>query len=226
MKTQVIIPAAGMGERLGEDSPKPLLKINGKPILIYSLEVFDQCPLIESVIVVAHQDYVGDFRSVIEEHKICKVINVVAGGQLRTDSVFNGLKALDEDTEYVLIHDGARPLIDLETVEKAVNLCANESGVIVAVPVKPTIKRVNTQELYVEATLDRDLLWEVQTPQVFKKNILLKAHEDNNGIAVTDDATLVEMLGERIKVVEGQYDNIKITTKEDVVTAQNLLCNR
>ncbi len=245
MKTQVIIAAAGAGTRLESDPDaprqgggsgfrpakaglqmaKPLILLKGKPLLVYSLEVFAACPLVESIIVVVGENNLEEFKKVIAQYGFQKVSAVVVGGATRCESVSNGLNVLDEDTELVVIHDGARPLISPGVLKKAIVLCHNESAVIAAVPVKPTIKRVNPEDLSVEATLDRSLLWEAQTPQVFKKDILLKAHKEVNDKQATDDASLLERLGEKIKIVEGEYRNIKITTSEDLIIAESFLAN-
>ncbi len=226
MKTQVIIPAAGTGTRLksGAGAPgKPLIPLNGKPLLVYSLEIFEKCPLVESIIVVLNEKNIAGFDKMVSQYHLTKVSSVIAGGPTRRESVSNGLKELDEDTKLVVIHDGARPLVSPEVVKKAITLCYDESAVVVGVPVKPTIKRVHPQNMNVEATLDRRLLWEVQTPQVFKRDILVKAHKEIKDTQATDDAVLVEALGKKVKMVEGEYRNIKITTAEDLLTADAFL---
>lgn len=223
MKTQVIIPAAGTGIRLKSEVAKPLIPLNGKPLLVYSLEVFEKCSLVESIIVVGPEQYLSDFERVVQQYNFEKVSSVIAGGVTRCESVSCGLKALDKDTELVVVHDGARPLISLAIVEKAIQLCTREHAVIVAVPVKPTVKRVNPEDLCVEATLERRFLWEAQTPQVFRKDVLIKAHDTIKDSEVTDDASLVERLGEKVKVLEGDYTNIKITTQEDLRIAESFL---
>jgi len=222
-KTQAIVAAAGSGTRLDASGSKMLLEINGKPLIVYSLETLSRSGLIDSVIVVASEELIKVMQTLIKSYGLVKVKRTVAGGPTRVQSVANGLKTLDADTDLVLIHDGARPLVADEIIERAVTACYSEPAVIVGVPVKPTIKRINPQDKYVEATFDRRLLWEVQTPQVFQKAVILKAHRENNDLQATDDAYLVEMIGERVKVVEGSYSNIKVTTKEDIDIACGLL---
>ncbi len=222
MKVQAILPTAGAGSRFKSTLPKPLVSLGGKPIFIHALEALEQSIAIDSVILVAPESHLKEFEKVLKQYDLHRSTKVVAGGKTRFESVSNGLKALDKDTEIVLVHDGARPLVTTKIIDEAINLCHNEPAVIVAVPVKPTIKRVNIK-LEVKETLRRDELWEVQTPQVFKKDILLKAHEEGRGLDVTDDAALVERLGIKVKVVMGDYRNIKITTKEDLVIAEALL---
>jgi len=222
-KTQVIIAAAGEGTRLKSAVPKPLVTLAGKPILVYSLELFEKCALVESIIVVAHPESLKTVQDLVREYQLHKVKKVVAGGATRQESVANGLAALDPDTQFVAIHDGARPLVSLRTVEEALSVCYDVGSVIVAVPVKPTIKRVNPADLSVVATVDRWDLWEVQTPQVFRRELIERAHQDNRIKDATDDAALVEGLGEPVRVVRGDYRNIKVTTPEDLVIAQALL---
>lgn len=221
--TEVIVPAAGQGVRFAGAVPKPLVLLKGKPILVYSLEIFERCSLVEGIIVVAPEALRADFEKVIGSYRLKKVKAIVPGGKTRSESVSHGLKAVSPATEFVVVHDAARPLTTLKLVEEALTVCYRESAVIAAVPVKPTIKRVNPQDRTVEATLDRDLLWEVQTPQVFARDILVKAHEAGGGIEATDDAALVERLGVKVTVVMGDYRNIKVTTPEDLKIAEALL---
>lgn len=223
MKVQAVIPAAGLGVRLGSGTPKPLILLKDKPLFIHTLEIISKCLLIESIVVAVQKENISEFEEIISKYGISNISKVIAGGETRKESVFNGLEALDSDTDIVVIHDGARPLVSLQVLEKAIKICYEESAVIVAVPVKPTIKRINSEELYVESTLDRRLLWEAQTPQVFKKDVILRAHNEGKDLEATDDAFLVEMLGERVKVVEGEYSNIKITTQEDLLFAERIL---
>jgi len=223
MKTQAIIPAAGIGTRLHSQEPKPLVLLKGKPLFVHALEALEQSVFVDSIIVVSRQQNLVAFEKIIQDYKFLKVKKVVAGGKKRRDSVYNGLQALDSDTELVLIHDGARPLVSTPMIDEAIKLCKKNDAVVVAVPVKPTIKRVDKENMLVEQTLNRDLLWEAQTPQVFKKNIIVKAHEQFEDSEATDDAYLVEQLGGKIKVLEGNYYNIKITTQEDLKIAEAFL---
>lgn len=193
---------------------------------MHTLEVFEQSPEIESVILVGNEEHLSDFEKMVKQYQLKKVTRIVAGGKTRRESVANGLAALDPDTDIVVVHDSARPLVSLKVISEAVGLCQNSEAVVVAVPVTSTIKRVNASDLSVEATLRRDGLWEVQTPQVFKKELLIKAHKRKKKTAPTDDAMLVESLGVRVKVLPGDYTNIKITTQEDLTMAKSLLGSR
>jgi 2-C-methyl-D-erythritol 4-phosphate cytidylyltransferase len=222
MKVEVIMPTAGVGERLKNTSPKPLVELNGKPLFIYPLEVFEAAKSVDSVVIVASQELVDVFYDLVQQYSLAKVKIVVVGGKTRNESVFNGLKNVDDDTDVVIVHDGARPFITEDLINSAVNLCKEEEAVIAAVKVKSTIKKVNSDS-YVEETLDRNTLWEIQTPQVFKKDVLISAHKKKLDVPVTDDAMLVESLGIKVKILESSYKNIKITTKEDLEIAKVFL---
>ena len=145
------------------------------------------------------------------------------GGETRRMSVSNGLEALDKDTNFVMIHDAARPLVTMKIVEQSLRLCYDEAAVIVGVPVKSTVKYINPEDLSVRGTLDRNLLWEIQTPQVFRKDIIVRAHAQIKDPHATDDSSLVERLGIKVRLLQGEYHNIKITTQEDVTFAQKYI---
>jgi len=223
MKTQAIIPTAGAGTRLHSNVPKPMVEILGKPVCAHTLEAFEQCPGIDSVIVVGHREQLDQLRGIVELYRFRKVVKIIAGGEKRCESVAHGLAALDHDTGIVVVHDGARPLVSRKVIEATVKLCGEWEAVVAAVPVKQTIKKVNGQDLCVQQTLNRNELWEVQTPQAFKRDILAKAHAENTQDNPTDDAVMVERLGVRVKIVEGEYKNIKITTREDLIVAEHFL---
>jgi 2-C-methyl-D-erythritol 4-phosphate cytidylyltransferase len=225
MATRVIVAAGGLGTRLKTVRPKPLVMLNGKPLVVHCLETFDDCPFVDGVIVVTHEYHLLDFEDIIKHYRFRKVERVVVGGPTRCASVYNGLRETGEDTDIVIVHDGARPLIRTRPLLEAISQCKVHGAAAVAVAVKPTIKRVDPRTRFVRETLNRDELWEVQTPQVFKKDVLLKAYaqrglgSEHPGEDPTDDAGLVERLGLPVKVVEGDYDNIKVTTNEDLIIA-------
>ena len=223
MKIQAILPAAGAGSRLKLKQNKPLVLLNGKPLFIYSLLAMEHCPAVNSVIVAAQEKHLKIFEQLIKKFKIKKVKKIVTGGVTRCASVKKALAVLDADTEVIMIHDGARPFIKPALISHAVSLMNLESAVVVGVPVKPTIKKVNFNNFYVEETLPRETLWETQTPQIFRKEILLKAHELMPEKNPTDDAVLVEKMGVKVKMVMGDYRNIKITTREDLAVARMFL---
>lgn len=223
MKVQVIMPTAGSGTRMLSATPKPFLEINGKPLFVYSLEIFESSLMVESVILVVSEENIIKFQEIVNQYKLTKVIKILPGGQTRCESVSRGLKQLDEDTDIVVIHDGARPLVTKEILENTVCACEKNDAVITAVKVKPTIKEVDPDSLCVKHTLDRENLWEIQTPQAFRKNILLRAHAHKKHNGATDDAMLIEQAGGKVKIVEGSYQNIKVTTSEDLVIAEIFL---
>lgn len=223
MITKAIIAAGGLGTRLKTIEPKPLVMLSGKPLLAYSIEVFEKSPLIDGVILVIHEYHVLDVEKLVMRYHFRKVERIVAGGPTRCASVYNGLQEAGDTTDIVVIHDGARPLIQPQTLQKAVEQCASHGAAVVGVRVKSTIKKVDPAGMFARETLNRDELWEIQTPQVFKREILLRAYAQKGPAEPTDDASLVERLGVPVKVVEGDYENIKITTHEDLITAAALL---
>jgi len=226
MKTQAIIPTAGVGQRLKAPTIKPLVLLHGKPIFIRTLEVFEKSLFIDSVILAAPKDYFQEFEKAIKEYHLHKVVRIVAGGVKRCDSVRNALQIIDKDTEVVVVHDGVRPLVTEEIIEQSVKLCEAHEAVVTAVPMKPTIKKVSRQDFIVEKTIRRDDLWEVQTPQTFRRDTLWEAYEMAKTQDPTDDAMLVEALGVPVKILEGDYTNIKITTAEDLTIAESFLNSR
>jgi len=225
MKTQAIVPMAGVGARFNAEIPKPLVFLKEKPICVYALERLAQSVLIDSIILVVHAQYMTEYRRVVEKYQLKKISEIIAGGETRRESVFYGLNVLKKDTEFVLIHDGARPLITQKIINESICLCQEAGAVIVAVPLKPTVKRVDGKDMVVEETLKREELWEVQTPQVFQKSMLIKAHKQHLNFPATDDAFLVEKMGNTVKVLQGNYHNIKITTPEDLIIAEALFNN-
>lgn len=223
MTTKAIIVAGGLGTRLKTIRPKPLVMLNGKPLLAYSADVFEKFPSVDSIIIVTHEYHVLDVEDVVRHYNFQKVERVVIGGETRSASVYNGLRETGDKTDIVVIHDGARPLINARTIQKAIEQCKVHGAAVVGVKVKSTIKRVDPLDLFVRETLNRGELWEIQTPQVFNRELLLKAYAQKGAENPTDDAGLVERLGISVKVIEGDYENIKITTNEDLVLAEAFL---
>lgn len=221
MVYQVVIPAAGQGKRMKAGINKQLLELCGQPVIIHTLKVFEQDDWCQGIIVVINEAERERFYELLEKFQIKKVVSVVSGGAERQYSVYNGLKAVS--SELVLIHDGARPFITIEKVHELVKE-ANEHGAAVpAVPMKDTVKRV--RQGFVEETVDRSSLWAVQTPQAFRVSLILKAHEQakQEGYVGTDDASLVERMGKKVKIIEGDYRNIKLTTPDDLLFAVAIL---
>lgn len=225
-KVTAIIVAGGSGKRMGMSIKKQYILLQEKEVLTHTLEVFNKSNCIDEIIVVVSEDEIQKVQQeIIEKYKLHKVAKVVAGGAERQDSVYQGLLAVDEHTEYVMIHDGARPFIKEETLQQALKVTMEQEASIVAVPVKDTIKmsRVGSQE--VESTPQRERLWSVQTPQSFKKSLLLEAYKyaKAHNLKVTDDSMLVEAYGHPVYIVDGDYTNIKITTPEDLLLGEAIL---
>jgi 2-C-methyl-D-erythritol 4-phosphate cytidylyltransferase len=224
MKNVAIIVAGGLGKRIEGNLPKQFLTLGGKPILAHTIEKFQRCDLVDEIILVVPEDHLGYCsQTIVEGYSFDKIRRIVCGGKERQDSVYQGLKACSNSTSLVVIHDGVRPLISVEKISESIELCRNKKAVIVAVPVKDTIKRVVDSSVI--ATLDRTKLWLVQTPQVFEYKLIWDAYEKAIGenFIGTDDSALVERLGCEVAVLEGEYNNIKITTKEDLIMAEKLL---
>ena len=225
MKVTAIITAAGKGKRMLHSVPKHFIRLEDKPVLAHTLDVFERCPDVNQVLVVSRsgeENYC--LKEVVEKYGYKKVLKIVIGGDRRQDSVYNGIKELDEDTDIVLVHDGVRPFVSQNTLSEAIKLAIFADGVVTAVPVKDTIKYVGDDGI-IRATPDRSSLWHAQTPQVFKRRILEEAYVRayNDKYSGTDESSLVERLGYKVKIVEGTADNIKITTKEDLLFAEVIL---
>jgi len=223
VKTEVIVVAAGAGSRLNAKIPKALVMLKSKPLITYCLKVFENHPGIDRVVVVGVKAFLFQFVRVTRPFK--KVHAVVAGGATRSDSVKCGLRALAPDTDIVLVHDAARPFVGSVMVDRLLASLKMNKAAIVGVPVKCTVKKVDSKTLNIQETPARDLLWEAQTPQGFHKNILLKAHAGKFKEETTDDAMMVERMGGSVKMVMGDYRNIKVTTPEDIILARQLLAD-
>ena len=227
MKVAAIVAAAGKGERLKSKVHKPFVALGKDPILLHALKVLDNSNLVGEIIVVAHQADLPKARLLLKKAKLKKFKEVVAGGRRRMDSVKNGLSAVSEDADYVIIHDGCRPFIDNKMISSVLGAAETFGAAIAGMPVKPTIKEVEKGN-FVAATLRREALVDVQTPQAFRKDLLLRAYdkafsEGAEAAEATDDSALVERLGIKVKVVDGSYRNIKITTPEDLRYAKMLM---
>lgn len=225
MKRVAIIPAAGMGLRMGAAINKQYLLLDGKPILAHTLELFEGAEFIDEILVVVPAEEIEYCRiHVVEKFGIMKVRQIVAGGAERQTSVRNGLRALaGDDDDIVLIHDGVRPFVQPATMLHSIEMAQDYDGALVAVPVKDTVKIV--KDAVIMATPARCNLWLAQTPQTFRYKIIRAAHEraEAEGFSGTDDAALLEEFGKKIHVVIGDYRNIKITTPEDLILAEAFL---
>lgn len=216
MKVGVVIAAAGSGLRMGAEGNKVLLPVQGKPMLQYSLECFEAMDEVRDLVVVTREEDQEMVGTLLERMQPTKRIQVVPGGPVRQESVYRGLQALPADTEWVIIHDGARPFITTTAVRRGLEAAREHGAVGLAVPVKDTIKRVRAG--VVVDTLPRSELWAMQTPQIFRYELILKAHQEarRRDLVATDDCALVEALGHPVQIVPGEYSNIKVTTPEDL----------
>ena len=217
-----VVVAAGKSARMG-GVDKIFASLLGKPLICHTLDALETCPSITDIVLVVDADSLDHGRKLVRRHGYRKVSSVCSGGQRRQDSVLCGLQALSP-CEWVVIHDGARPCLDAAILQRGLE-AAQESGAAVAgVPVKDTIKVVSRQGA-VEATPDRESLWAAQTPQVFRLDVLWDAHRRCTD-AVTDDAMMVESLGGQVKMFSGSYENLKVTTPEDLLLAEVFLLSR
>lgn len=209
-----VIVAGGIGKRMDTDIPKQFLLLGDKPILVNTLEVFENCRAIDDITVVCVEGYISYCKKLLERFEIRKVKKVVPGGALRQFSVYSAIKSVN--SEFVCIHDAVRPLVKSEMIEKTIDECEIENGCICAVKAKDTMKICNG---YVEKTLPREKVFHVQTPQTFRTQILKKAYERaiKENFTCTDDSSLMEHYGYKIKVIESDYTNIKITEPSDLL---------
>lgn len=220
----VVIVSAGRGSRMKADINKQFLKLQNKEVIAHTIDKFYNNENIGEIIVVVREDEAEFFKINIIEKYGYKNIKIAFGGSERQDSVYNGLKMVDENCKIVLIHDGARPFVNNETIDSAIESAKENKCVIVGVPVKDTIKVIDENNNVCD-TPDRSTLWSIQTPQVFDYSLIMKAHEKarEDNYYGTDDSMLVEYFGQKVKVVEGSYNNIKITTPEDLKIGEEIL---
>lgn len=225
-----LVPAAGMGKRMGADMNKQYLLLDGMPIVARTLQVFQQSDLIKGIVLVTPEPEIPFCRSeVVERYNLSKVLAIAPGGKERQNSVLNGLTELAKHADLediVLIHDGVRPFIDNQMLMNAYYMACKTGGSLVAVQAKDTIKEV--QNGIVTATPERVNLWQAQTPQTFRLGDILDAHRkaEKDGILGTDDCALMERSGFKINIVYGSYRNIKITTPEDLILAEAFLADQ
>ena len=225
-KNTAIVLAAGQGKRMNSRIQKQFLEIDHRPVLYYSLECFQTSPLIQDIILVTGEEMISYCKKeIVERYNFTKVTKVIAGGKERYDSVYQGLLAC-EDCDYVFIHDGARPFVTEAMLERGVFGVQETGACAIGMPSKDTIK-ISDKEGFVQSTPDRSRVWSVQTPQIFAYSLIRSAHESlrrKDMTGVTDDAMVVEQeSGVRIRLVEGSYQNIKITTPEDLDIAETFL---
>ena len=217
-KIAVIIAAAGIGRRMNADIPKQYLEIDGKPMLIKTALEFSKNENIDYIIVVTNPNYIAECEKLLQENSVDATL--VNGGKERQDSVYEGIKRLPEDAEFVFVHDAARPFVTQNLINETAHAVYEKQAVVCAVPVKDTIRMKTGENSSV--TTDRNLMFAVQTPQAFEKKLLMKAYEQafSEKFYGTDDAVLVERAGYQVHIIEGSNDNIKITAKEDMPVSE------
>lgn len=207
---------------------KQLIPLWGKPIIVYTLLAFEEATLVDEVVLVVNKGVMGYYkRNIIERYGIKKVKRIVAGGVTRQESVYNGLQKVSDQTKIVAIHDGARPLVTPELIDRSIQSLGDKSGLVVSIPVQDTVKIVGSDQV-IKETLDRRRIWTAQTPQVFLLEVIRKAHEmaRADGFVGTDDGSLVERLGLEVSVMLGSKENIKITTPLDLTMAEVIMSRR
>ena len=225
MKTVALIVSAGRGVRIPGERKKQFLLLGGRPILCHTLDPFEACPSIASIsLIVGAEDQDYCHQEIVKPHGYRKVSQILPGGPFRQDSVRNGIDALPGDVEMIVIHDGVRPFVTQKLIETSIQAARKYKAVVTAVPVKETIK-MGGPDRTVLKTLDRESLWQIQTPQTFQAGVIRdafrKAGEDH--FVGTDDASLVERIGIKVYILDGSYSNIKVTTPEDLILAGLIL---
>ncbi len=225
-RVSAVIAAAGMSHRMGSNINKLFYKIEGMPVLAHTLKVFSDCELVDNIIIVTKSEDICIVKEdIVDRFNISKVSNIISGGSTRQESIKNALNILDDSCDIVISHDGARPFLRENTLVDALKNVVYKRAVVVGVPAKDTIKLVSDiSSLEINLTPKRELLWHAQTPQIFFKDDLVKAYDyaDSENIEATDDSSLVEKIGISVHMVYGTYDNIKITTPDDLVLANML----
>lgn len=219
----VIIAAAGSGTRMKNKEKKQFIKLDGKEILVRTIEKFQKNLLINEIIVVTNSEDINKCEDLVKKYLLTKVKLIVKGGLRRQDSIYNALKKISKDTEIVIVHDASRPFVTDDVINKNIENVYKTGAVVTAVKSKDTIKIIENG--YIKETLNRKNLINVQTPQTFEFKKLLNAYKymQENNLDVTDDSMLAEAVGIKVKVVLGSYDNIKITTSEDLLIGEIIL---
>lgn len=223
MPVTAVVVSAGASRRMGSKTNKTLLSAGGKPVIIRALKAFENCTSVDDIILVVRKKETGKFRRILNKYGLKKMRDIVGGGKRRRDSVFNGLKRCGSRTEIVLIHDGARPFISREIIEESILSARKYGSGITAVPVIDTVKEADGN-MIVKRTLPRKTLWAMQTPQTFKYKAIMDAYKkiENTNRDFTDDAEVLEDSGKKVKLIMGDYGNIKITTQFDLKLANFL----
>lgn len=226
-RNALIVLCAGLGKRMGATLPKMLIPIAKKPLLYWTLSRLEKCSTLHGIVLAVPSDYLEVFKKNILKWKLKKIIAVVPGGTERTDSTRNALKVIPSQYQIIGIHDGARPFVDSQLIQNCYAAAEKNGAAILAVPVKETIK-VTLKNNMIQKTIPRHQCWAAQTPQVFKREIVEKIHGKNFRSSqakniFTDDASIAESMGYPVKIVQGSYENIKVTTPEDLWVAERLV---
>lgn len=228
LHTVALIPAAGLGLRMGGTVRKQFRPLGGLPLLVHSLRVFQSSPVIDAVVLaVPEADRHHCRTEIVEPYGFTKVTHVVAGGKERQDSVRQALAVVEKSVHLVVIHDAVRPFVTETMVKQVVEAAKADGAAIIALPMRDTVKQVG-EDHFIERTVDRKPLWLAQTPQAFRRDWLDEAHRkaQAEGLAATDDAFLLEWMGHPVRVVEGSGENIKVTRPEDFVIGEAILAAR
>ena len=217
-----VIVAAGSGKRMGADRPKQFLELCGKTIIERTAAVFGGCSAVDEIIIVSGKSGIDECRALLSF--LNKPVKYVLGGSERYESVYNGLSALDERCQIVIVHDGVRPFVTEDIISSSVTAAEKYGACAVGVRTKDTVK-ICGRDGFVLSTPVRDNVYSIQTPQTFKRDVIMKAYDYafKNGIFGTDDSALAENAGFRVKIIEGSYDNIKITTPDDLLVGEKIL---
>ncbi|MBH8561456.1 2-C-methyl-D-erythritol 4-phosphate cytidylyltransferase [Nostoc sp. CENA67] len=223
----LLIPAAGIGKRMGSNRNKLLLEVRSQPIIAWTLKAAAAAGTIEWIGIISQPTDWPDFKAILADLKLSKPVELIIGGSTRQESVYNGLQALPAAAEQVLIHDGARCLVTPDLLNSCAQAIRQCPGLIAAVPVKDTIKVVDENGI-IQSTPDRQQLWAAQTPQGFNVKLLKQCHAEGvrQGWEVTDDAALFEMCGIEVQIVPGEETNLKVTTPQDLAIAEFILSSR
>lgn len=222
-KVVAIVPAAGSGKRLGSRENKVFIRLGGKPLIVHALKALDSSGYIGTIIIAVQRSSIKRLKGIIKKYGINKAGLVTGGGRTRSESVRNCFDLIRPPCDIVLIHDGARPFPSKDIIKNSVLMAKRYGACVSAVRQTDTVKLAD-RKLFIRKTLDRDSLWNAQTPQAFKYNLLKKAYSRIGALHdITDDASCVESLGKKVKILEGSFRNIKITTKEDLKIAEVML---
>lgn len=224
-KVYAVVPAAGVGARMGAGIAKQFVLLGDRPLLVHTLEKFEQSPDVDEVGLAVPEDFLAEVRELLARYRLRKVSKVVAGGAQRQESVANVLRRIQHSpTDIILVHDGVRPFVHMKQISEVVAGCREYDAAVLAVQPKDTIRRSNGGGFF-DQTLDRSALWLIQTPQAFKAPLLMKAFEkaSKDKFTATDEAALVERIGVKARIIQGSYDNIKITTREDLELGERIL---